>query len=166
MDSTSKDKVDGKKRVRPTDSYDPGNSSISSSSKKPKPEGDTCTPLENVNEIRSGLQHEKHSTGKSHIQPSEGVVNTNSNAIATYLRSTPKKLDYPLKSDIHINLVVKNGEYNLKLTSVPTDNKMTKHAHNAAMLLSQGELLCKLGQKLLSELREHNESETYRTLNL
>jgi hypothetical protein len=76
------------------------------------------------------------------------------------------ELDYPLKSDIIVSVVVENGEYNLKLTSVPTDNKMTQHAHTAAMLLSQGDLLIKLGQKLLTELGANNESETYKTLNL
>jgi hypothetical protein len=76
------------------------------------------------------------------------------------------ELDYPLKSDIIVSVVVENGEYNLKLTSVPTDNKMTQHAHTAAMLLSQGDLLIKLGQKLLTELGANHESETYKTLNL
>ena len=67
---------------------------------------------------------------------------------------------------LRVNLEVKDGEYNLKLTSVPTENTKTEHARTAAMLMSQGELLRKLGEKLLSQLGMSYESEIYRSLNL
>jgi len=67
---------------------------------------------------------------------------------------------------LRVNLEVKDGEYNLKLTSVPTENTKTEHAHIAAMLMSQGELLRKLGEKLLSQLGMSYESEIYKSLNL
>ncbi|WJX76634.1 hypothetical protein P8452_60028 [Trifolium repens] len=106
-------------------------------------------------------EQEQMVTSHQRTQNQEGTPNS----IVTNNRLTQRELDYPLKSDISVSLVVENGEYNLKLTSVPTDNQMTHHAHTAAMLLSQGELLCKLGHKLLSELGTHHESKTYRTLN-
>lgn len=67
---------------------------------------------------------------------------------------------------LRVNLEVKDGEYNLKLTSVPIENTKTENAHTSAMLMSQGELLRKLGEKLLSQLGLSYESEIYRSLNL
>lgn len=58
----------------------------------------------------------------------------------------------PESSAIRVSLEVNKGEYNLNLRSVPTDNAMAEHAHTAAVLVSQGELLRKLGLKLLSKL--------------
>ncbi|XP_045795489.1 uncharacterized protein LOC123889996 [Trifolium pratense] len=120
------------------------------------------------NEVRLGVQHKKQQPTRTplfSISPHSEGGTSNSN-VTTKLRSTSRELEYPLKSDISVTLLVENGEYNLKLTSVPTDNKMTNHAHTAAMLLSQGELLCKLGHKLLSDLGAHHESKTYRILDL